>query len=79
MSMNKLSERLIIGILFLLLFIAYGIAGAEDYNQEVIDSMPDEAYYEIVQKLGQECSNSDIVREYKTNREYYDSFGAIWD
>lgn len=76
--MNKLSEKLIIGILFLSLFVAYGIAGTEDYNQMVIDSMPDEAYYEITQKLGQGCSNSDIVREYKTNREYYDSFVALW-
>lgn len=77
--MNKLSEKLIIGILFLLLFVAYGIAGTEDYNQEVIDSMPDGAYCEIVQKLGYGCSNSAIVREYKMNREYYNSMGALWD
>lgn len=79
MNMNKLSERTIIAILFIALFIAYGMAGTEDYNQAIIEAMPDEAYVEIVQKLGYGCSNRAIVSEYESNRVYYDSLDIVWN
>ncbi len=61
-------------ILFFLLagFIAvFGVASSEDYNQAVIEAIPVEVYDAIVTKLGPDCSNSDIVVEYKKNREEY--------
>lgn len=68
-------------ILFFLLagFIAvFGIASSEDYNQAVIEAIPLEVYDAIVTKLGPDCSNSDIVREYKENREEYSQIASIW-
>lgn len=71
--MNKLSERLIVAILIIATITAFGIAATEDYNQTVIESIPDEAYQEIIMKLGSDCGNSAIVTEYETNKDYYNS------
>lgn len=61
-------------------FIAvFGIASSEDYNQAVIEAIPIEVYDAIVTKLGPDCSNSDIVREYKENREEYNQIASIWE
>lgn len=66
-------------ILLLLGFIVIvGIASSEDYNLAVIDSMPEEVYDSIAAKLGPGCSNREIVKEYESNREQYDSLYAIW-
>lgn len=71
--MNKLSERGILSLLFVLLIVAFTLAGMEDYNQAVIEIIPEEAYMEIVAKLGAGCNNRDIVAEYEVNRVYYNS------
>lgn len=68
-------------ILFAILFgfiTVFGIASSEDYNQAVIEAIPIEVYDAIVTKLGPDCSNSDIVREYKENREEYSQIASIW-
>lgn len=68
-------------IFFFLLasFIAvFGIASSEDYNQAVIEAIPLEVYDAIITKLGPDCSNSDIVVEYKKNREEYSQIAGIW-
>lgn len=72
-SSNTICIFLLIGFI-----AAMGIAGREDYNQAVIESIPVEAYDAIREKLGPECSNRDIVKEYETNREQYDSLYVRW-
>lgn len=71
--MNMLSERGILSLLFVLLIVGFTLAGMEDYNQAVIEIIPEEAYMEIVAKLGAGCSNRDIAAEYEANRVYYNS------
>lgn len=67
-------------LLLLLGFITImGIAGREDYNQAVIESIPIEAYDAIREKLGPECSNRDIVKEYETNKKEYSQLANLWE
>ena len=74
MNMNKISKQIIvftigfIGFLFLL-----GIVGKSDYNQEVIYNMTETAYNVIVDSLGEGGSETQIVKTYLNNKEYYDS------
>ncbi|WP_455639334.1 hypothetical protein [Parabacteroides sp.] len=78
--MNDLSEKAILLLLLIGTIIAYVIAGVEDYDQKTIDiigSMPDEVYREIVDNLGSGCTNQEVVEEYEENRMYYDSIIAI--
>ncbi|WP_242661043.1 hypothetical protein [Bacteroides cellulosilyticus] len=50
-----------------------GIAGRQDYNQEVLYTMPQEAYEQIVLILGDDATDTDIVRTYMNNKQYYDN------
>ncbi|WP_293713009.1 hypothetical protein [uncultured Parabacteroides sp.] len=78
--MNDLSEKAILILLLIGTIIAYGLAGAEEFDQETVDvigSMPDEVYQEIVNDLGPSCTNQDVVAEYEDNRMYYDSIIAV--
>ena len=80
--MNDLSQKTILILLLIGTAVAYVIAGVEEFDQKVIDvigSMPDEVYQEIVNDLGPGCTNQEVVAEYKENREYYNSIAAIWD
>lgn len=80
--MNDLSQKTILILLLIGTVVAYVIAGVEELDQKVIDvigSMPDEVYQEIVNDLGPGCTNQEVVAEYKENREYYNSIAAIWD
>lgn len=80
--MNDLSQKTILILLLIGTVVAYVIAGVEELDQKVIDvigSMPDEVYQEIVNDLGSGCTNQEVVAEYKENREYYNSIAAIWN
>lgn len=55
----------------ILFFWMLGIAGRMDYQEAVINSIPNEAYSQIVEKVGNNAS--DIVKEYKKHQNYYDS------
>lgn len=77
--MNDTSYKTIFCCLLLGFTIVFGIASSEDYNQAVIESIPAEAYAAITDKLGKECTNGDIVTEYKTNKEYYNKNFTAWD
>lgn len=69
--MNKISERTILACLLIGVIIAFGMAASEDYNQRVIETIPNGAYTEIVQKLGYGCSNEAIVKEFEADKDYY--------
>lgn len=80
--MNDLSEKAILILLLIGTIIAYGLAGAEEFDQETVDvigTMPDEVYQEIVNDLGPGCTNQEVAARYEENREYYNSIAAVWD
>lgn len=74
MNINKISKQT---AMFAIGFIGFlsllGIAGKSDYNQEVIYNMTETAYNVIVDSLGEGCSDTQIVKTYLSNKEYYDS------
>lgn len=77
--MKGYSVNIILAVLLIGLAVVFGIASSEDYNQSVIEAIPIEVYDTIIEKLGPDCSNADIVREYKANREEYNQIASIWE
>lgn len=74
--MNELSEKAILILLLIGTVIAYGLAGAEEFDQKTVDvigSMPDEVYQEIVNDLAPGCTDQEVAAEYECSKEYYDS------
>lgn len=51
---------------------ALGIVGSYDYADEVVYSMSENTYNEIIKKIGK-SSNKEVAAEYFSNRQYYDS------
>ena len=62
--------KIIITVLFV--SVAFAFSGRVDYFEEIIMSMPQEAYEAIYLELGDGCSYYEIAKEYMSNREYYD-------
>ena len=77
MDMNTISQNTILGLLLAGTVVAFCMAAREDYNMDVLDTIPDEVYEEIVSNLGEGYSDGDIVDEYKGNNEHYDSL-YVW-
>lgn len=72
MDFNRLTKQIITFIAGSILFFgALGIAGKMDYQEAVINSIPEEAYNQIVEKVGNDAS--DVIREYREHQDYYDS------
>lgn len=72
MNTNRLSKQIAAFLAGAILFFwILGIAGRMDYQEAVINSMPNEAYIQIVEKVGNDAS--DIINEYKRHQDYYDS------
>lgn len=69
MIMNKITKHTLLVIALLILL---GIAGRCDYNEQVIYNMPDEVYKAMKLELGN-TSESRLVDEYMSNKEYWDS------
>lgn len=67
--MNKLTKYTLLVVALLLLL---GIAGRCDYNESVIYNMPDNVYQVLKTELGNP-SDSRLVDEYMSNKEYWDS------
>ena len=64
------SINIIISVLFI--FGAFAFAGRVDYSEEIVMSMPQEAYEAIVVKLPNGASDYEIACEYMNNKKYYD-------
>lgn len=74
MSINRLTKQTLAFVTgFILLFLVLGIAGSADRTEQIVYTMPQEAYEEIYLKLGNECTDSQIAKEYISNKRYYDS------
>lgn len=72
MNMNKLTKRILCVICVIAFLLVYGKAGECDYNEEVKQEMGNSIYFIIKDMMGEDCSDRDIVREYKKNQKYYD-------
>ena len=74
MNVDRISKQAIVfavgivGFFFLLV-----IAGKSDSNELVIYNITESAYNVIVDSLGEGCSDTQIVKTYLGNKEYYDS------
>lgn len=68
--MNRLSVTALAVLAFILLL---GIVGRYDYASEVVQSMPEDAYYTILDTLGDDCTEIAIAEEYMSNKAYYDN------
>lgn len=68
--MNKLSTH---SLVFIGVIILICLAGRCDYNETVIYNMPDNTYQAIKTKLGEDCSESQLVDEYQENKKSWDS------
>lgn len=58
----------------IILFALLGMAGTAEYQVDVYYSIPEDALPEIQLKAGKYASRSEIIEEYMSDREYYDSF-----
>lgn len=70
--MKKLFKLMACAIVVVLVL---GFAGRSDWSDQVIYSMPQTAYDEITAKLGKDCTEYDIAREYMDNKAFYDALG----
>lgn len=72
--MDKSSKQIIVFIVGVVgFFFLLGIIGKSDFNEEIIYNMNETAYNVIVDSLGDGCSDTQIVKTYLGNKEYYDS------
>ncbi len=72
--MNRLSKQTLVFITgFVLFIIAIGLAGKTERTEQIVYTMPQEAYEEIYLKLGNGCTDHQIAKEYLSNQRYYDS------
>lgn len=72
--MSRLSKQVLAFTLgCIAFFFLVGLVGRQDYAEQVVYTMPQEAYEQIVLKLGDGASKVEIANEYQDNKEYYDS------
>lgn len=63
--------KIALGTLFVFGLLAF--ASRSDWSEEVVMSIPQEAYEAICVKLPNGASNYEIATEYMNNKSYYDS------
>lgn len=74
MYMNQITKQVLVAALgFMGFLLILGIAGRYDYASEVLYTMPEEAYYTILDTLGDDATEIAIAEEYMDNKEYYDA------
>lgn len=69
----KMKEIIIACLATIAFVIAIGYAGTYEWAEEVCYSMPDKAYFCILDSLGGDASMKDIAQEYMSKKDYYDS------
>lgn len=63
----------IVLLIALAILVAIGIAGRCDYNESVLYNMSDTTYKAVKTTLKKDCTDTDIVNEYQSNKAYWDS------
>lgn len=58
---------------FIAFFALMCWAGSVDYAEQVIYNMNETTYKQIVSRLGEQCSQREIVKEYMNNKLLYDT------
>lgn len=72
--MKRTTSELLKALLGIVAFIAViGFAGSFERSEEIIYNMSQEAYDEIIEKLGDDASMKSIAKEYQLHQEFYDS------
>lgn len=74
MNLNRLSKQVVAftaGTILICYLI--GVAGTIDRAEQIVYTMPQEAYEAVYLKLGDGCTNRQIADEYMANKQYYDS------
>lgn len=69
---TKITANWIIGIG---IFLAFGIAGSIDRNEEINGSISQELYHKIESDLGGYASEREIISKYEEDKAKYDSLG----
>lgn len=67
-----MSKKAKTALAVLAVILLLGIAGRIDYTEEVIYHMPQKAYNEIKDTLGNNASDYDIAKFYTSNRDRYE-------
>lgn len=72
-NMNAISKHLLTIILSIIVIAGCIYAGRTEYTDNVLSGMSAEKYQYIHDSLGNYASQEDVVKEYLSNMEYYDS------
>lgn len=74
MSMNRLTKQTLVFVFgFLLFLLAIGLVGGAERTEQIVYTMPQEAYEQICIELGNKCTDREIADRYLSNKKYYDS------
>ena len=72
--MNRLTKQTLVFISGMILFLfAIGIAGRLERIEQIVYTMPQEAYEQICIELGNRCTDYEIAQKYLSNKSHYDS------
>ena len=66
-------KALKIVLIIFVLCVVFGWAGRCDYAEQVVYNMDETTYRTIFAKLGSDCSQYDIAKEYMNNKAHYDA------
>lgn len=67
MKLTKRQRKALTAIAIIAAVLLLGIAGRMDYTEQVLYTMPDRAYSEIRDTLGEDASDYEIARFYVKN------------
>lgn len=73
MKTNKLSKSIAIAIITIATIAGCVYSGNVERNDAVLSAMSAEKYQYIHDRIGRRASSSDVVKEYLSNRRFYDS------
>lgn len=74
MSMNRLTKQTLVFVSgFILFLLIIGLVGGVERTEQIVYTMPQEAYEQIVIELGVKASDFQIAERYLSNKSYYDS------
>ena len=73
MNLNKATKVACDILTIVAFFFTLGIAGTLERREQIIYTMPQEAYEQIYLELGDDCSDKQIEKRYMENKKHYDS------